>query len=966
MDLRQPLKTDSSDLAILRQALASVGAVAWQWDLDGNRFTCSQLLAEEMGLSVAGEPFNLLQRVSDEDIHTLFGLAQRAFEGNDTFEAVVHIELHNQPHPFRLIGSRVHRTIDNRRQLAGILLAGVDTGFLLNSIVNNSSILVYVKDLAGHYLFANRQYANLSGVSEQSILGKTDLELFDYAIAEQLQRFESWVAESGDSVQLEEQLPFKGHDSTYLASRFPIRNSQGEVYALGGVFTDITLNKSFETTIELQRQQLRQVIDALPAQIWQLNQWGEICELNENAAQALGLAVEAAKGQTVLEALPWWDDPAERHREILHVIRTGKPMLGSLESFEKDGHTYWLSVDKIPMVNTEGDTEQLLLVASDISEIKRNEQMLAQSIKEAKHAQLALQRSEARYRNFIENSHEGIFNYQIVPPVAINIPPEQQVQHILRGMLVQECNDEYARHIGFGRASAIEGKFFKELINVDIVTELIETFVGNNYRVARYELQGLARGNDELWLSTSVEGIIEEGLLVGCWGTQRNITERKKYLEELEYQATHDSLTLLPNRKKLYIEAEKAIECRLPDKSLALMLIDLDRFKEINDTLGHHMGDRLLKQLGPRLEAEIAEYEGLVARLGGDEFAVMLTDLNEEQALDQAAQILNAINQTFDLNGFKADISASIGISFCPKHGDDVGTLMRYADVAMYRAKTESLGTLEYSAEYDKHSPKRLTLMTDLGRAIRQDQLHLHFQPKLDLLGECICGFEALLRWTHPEHGMIPPGEFIHLAESTELIHPLTLWVLDAAVAQCRRWRDQGLDVVVSVNLSTRNLLDEQIVDHVRNALTRYGVPAAALELEITESSIMADPKRALMALQAVSSLGVYLSIDDFGTGYSSLAYLKRLPVNALKIDYSFVIDMLADEQDAIIVNSTINLAHNLGLNVVAEGVEGPEVLQRLTDMGCDQVQGYHIGRPMDDAQIANWLTLAPFNVKRL
>jgi len=966
LELRQPLRKENSDLAILRQALTSVGAVAWHWDLDGNRFTCSQPLAEEMGLSVDGEPFNLLQRVSGEDIHTLPQLAQRAFEGNDTFEAVVHIDLHNEPQPFRLIGSRVHQPVGKQRQLAGILLAGVDTGFLLNSIVNNSSILVYVKDLAGHYLFANRQYANLSGVSEQGILGKTDRELFDRGIAEQLQRFESWVAESGESVQLEEQLPFKQHDRTYLASRFPIRNSQGEVYALGGVFTDITLNKSFESTIELQRQQLRQVIDALPAQIWQLNQWGEICELNENAAQALGISVEAAKGQTVLEALPWWDDPAERHREILHVIRTGKPMLGSMETYEKEGQTYWLSVDKIPMVNAEGETGQLLLVASDVSDIKRHEEMLAQSIKEAQQAQRALRQSEARYRNFIENSHEGIYNCQIVPPLDIGLPREQQINHILQGILVQECNDEFARQNGFEKAAEMEGKFLKELIDANAMVEMIGNFAGDDYRLARYELQGRSLGKDELWLSASVEGIVEDGLLVGCWGTQRNITERKKYLEELEYQATHDSLTLLPNRKKLYIEAEKSIKRRQPDKSLALMLIDLDRFKEINDTLGHHMGDRLLKQLGPRLEAEIAKYEGMVARLGGDEFAVMLTALDEAEALERAVHILNAINQTFDLVDFKADISASIGISFCPKHGDDVGTLMRYADVAMYRAKTESLGTLEYSAEFDKHSPKRLTLMSDLGRAIRSDQLHLHFQPKLDLIGGCICGFEALLRWTHPKHGTIPPGEFVHLAESTELIHPLTLWVLDAAVAQCRRWRDQGLDLVVSVNLSTRNLLDEQIANHVHDALTRHGVPATALELEITESSIMADPKRALAALEAVSALGVFLSIDDFGTGYSSLAYLKRLPVNALKIDYSFVVDMLNDEQDAIIVNSTINLAHNLGLNVVAEGVEGTQVLQRLTEMGCDQVQGYHLGRPMDATQLLDWLALSPFQVKRI
>lgn len=890
----KPLNIGVSEQSLLQQALSALGAVAWKWDLDKGAFNYTQVLAEDLGLIEGSEAFSLFERISSEDLDKLSQLAAKAHAGREAFEALVHVNVHGDYHPFRIIGSRVDQANNANRTLAGVLLAGVDTGFLLNSILNNASILVYVKDLAGHYLFTNQQYAALSGTSSEEILGKTDPELFGENISKQLNRFEAWVVESGETIQLEEQLPFNQNGKTYLAGRFPIRNSQGDVYALGGVLTDITLNKTFESTIDMQRKQLRQVIDATPAQIWQLNHWGEICELNANAAQALGIPIEEAKGRTILELLPWWDDPAERHREIRHVIRTGKPLLGSIECYEKDGVPHWLSVDKIPMLNVDSETTQLLLVATDISDLKRHEQILARNdaryrafiansseaifgigieppmpidlneeaqlqwlfehcryiecnqlyadsfsvkaediagktisqfnfarfqgegdlrffirqqynvnnyvieqqhvngrprwldisvrstlqdghlceswviyrdITESKLAEIALQKREARYRKFIETSHEGIYNFILDSPVDITLPAAQQVEHVLQHIIVNECNDEYARQSGYMTAAEMEGSYLKHLINIDKMRDMAAYFVGNAYKVSRFESQSHRDSDNSVWLSASVEGIVEDGMLLGCWGTQRNITERKKYLEELEYQATHDSLTLLPNRKKLYIEAEKAIASRDTKTPLALMLIDLDRFKEINDTLGHHMGDRLLKQLGPRLEIEICDCPGIVARLGGDEFAVMLVGASEQEALAKAQQILSSITQTFDLDDFKADISASIGISFCPKHGDDVGTLMRYADVAMYRAKTESLGFLEYSADFDKHTPKRLTLMTDLGRAIRQDQLHLHYQPKLNLDNGFVTGFEALLRWTHPEHGFIPPAEFIPLAE---------------------------------------------------------------------------------------------------------------------------------------------------------------------------------------------------------
>jgi diguanylate cyclase (GGDEF)-like protein len=402
---------------------------------------------------------------------------------------------------------------------------------------------------------------------------------------------------------------------------------------------------------------------------------------------------------------------------------------------------------------------------------------------------------------------------------------------------------------------------------------------------------------------------------------------------------------------------EECFEQRTGDQISALLLIDLDRFKEINDTLGHNVGDQLLRMVGPRLAAEMAEIPGTVARLGGDEFAVFLPRIRStHQAVVFGHRLLDALAQEFDLDGFCTQMSASIGIAVAPHQAQDFHALMRYADIAMYHAKSQMLGLSIYSSEYDPHSPKRLAMMGELGRAIRENQLCLYYQPKV-ILDERRCyGFEALIRWIHPELGFVPPNDFIPIAEFTSLIHPLTAWVLEKSIEQCKRWQDQGLSLSIAVNLSARNLMDDNIPKLVERLLTNYQLPASRLELEITESSIMTDPNRALRILEQLHELGVHLSIDDFGTGYSSLAYLKRLPVQTLKIDNSFVRTMLEDLQDELIVNSTIHLAHNLGLTVVAEGVENEELLSRLHSLGCDEAQGYFIGRPMAVNNADQWL----------
>jgi diguanylate cyclase (GGDEF)-like protein len=414
-----------------------------------------------------------------------------------------------------------------------------------------------------------------------------------------------------------------------------------------------------------------------------------------------------------------------------------------------------------------------------------------------------------------------------------------------------------------------------------------------------------------------------------------------------KHQALHDALTDLPNRRLFRDRVNQAVVAtRRTQQPVAVMIIDLDRFKEVNDTLGHHIGDILLQQVAARLQSTLREGD-TIARLGGDEFAVLLPMVSGPVAAAGVAEkLVKALEEPFTIRSWTFDIDASIGIAVSPEHGDTVDALMQRADVAMYLAKESRAGFELYSADRDRHSPRRLALLGDLRRALDDGSLVLHYQPKADMRTGGVRGVEALLRWTHVEHGPIPPDEFIPLAEHTGLIRPLTLFVLDRALAQCREWNDDGVAVGVAVNLSVRNLYDPSFADEVARLLAVHGVPARQLELEITESVIMADPMRAMAVLARLSDLGVGLSLDDFGVGYSSLAYLKRLPVTEIKIDKSFVMNISHDESDAMIVRSTIGLARSLGMRVVAEGVESQETWARLVALGCDIAQGHYLCKP--------------------
>ena len=438
-------------------------------------------------------------------------------------------------------------------------------------------------------------------------------------------------------------------------------------------------------------------------------------------------------------------------------------------------------------------------------------------------------------------------------------------------------------------------------------------------------------------------------------GILHDISAQRAQTDALEYQSLHDPLTGLPNRMLFNDRLRQAIVIGHREREpLVLLIMDMDRFKEVNDTLGHQVGDLLLQQVALRLATTLRQSD-TVARLGGDEFAVLPAGGTDLQGGAQTAKkILRVLEHPFVVDGRNIDVGASIGIALCPDHGEEADTLMRHADVAMYVAKRTKRGYAVYAPQLDEHTAAHLALIGELRHAIGHDELLLHYQPTVALKTGRTIGVEALVRWQHPTQGLIPPDQFIPAAEETELVQPLARWVLNQGLSQLRSWNDSGLDVELAVNLSAWNLRDPDFPELTSGLLGNWNVDPGRLKLEITESGIMA-PSSIFEAITHLSTLGVGLSIDDFGTGYSSLARLKRLPVNEIKIDKSFIIGMMADSMSVSIVRAVIELGHNMGLRVVAEGVENRETWEKLVTLGCDLAQGYYLCPPMPASDLTGW-----------
>jgi diguanylate cyclase (GGDEF)-like protein/PAS domain S-box-containing protein len=604
-----------------------------------------------------------------------------------------------------------------------------------------------------------------------------------------------------------------------------------------------------------------------------------------------------------------------------------QPVTVELLHYRKDGTTFWVENSINPVTDAAGVCTHLVSIQRDVTDRKAAED--------------ALRRSEARFRLIVQHASDIITVFDRDGGVTYSSPAATRI---------------------LGYADGFKPQSVLELVHpddVDAVASALAACMATpgvtdpiRFRMAHA---------DGTWVpvEATANNLLGDPDVGGVVVITRDISERKRVEDELAYQALHDPLTGLPNRTLLADRLDRALStARRHAHSVGLLLMDLDRFKEINDTLGHKSGDQILEQVARRLQVVLRQSD-TVARLGGDEFAIVVPDIDGvEEAELVATKVLEALDHPFELGGLALHVDASVGIAVAPAHGDDAAVLLQRADVAMYRAKGLVSGYAVYSAESDENRLQRLALMAELRAAVDQNQLVLHYQPVVAASTSEVVAVEALVRWRHPQRGLLPPAWFIPLAEQTGLIKPLTLWVLDAALRQVRAWKHEGIHTRVAVNLSARLLHDPDLLAFVTQSLADADLSDDVLDLEVTESAVMVNPQGALDVITDLSRKGVRFTIDDFGTGYSSLGYLKRLPVHQIKIDRSFVVDMLDDESNASIVRSVVELAHSLGVRVVAEGVEDERTLDRLASYGCDYAQGFFLGVPVVPAEITGRLSI--------
>lgn len=940
------------------RVLESAGLLAISWDPRDDRFTCSEKASEVLELVCHRAPCDLsdfLDCLDPEDRHAVRSSLLACLEDGKRRETRFRILRDDTPTvvEYRAELWRVEET-DRRvegffgpiRSLDALQSEIEDLDALVDTLLDHSSLPTWLASPRGVMLRSNRAYRRFSALGFEGGQGKfpneyslfRDPALESEGIRDCLRRcFElhesvSWPLDARSTGRVQEA-------ENYAMALDPILDRGGRLrYVL------VRYRSEPEQRLCEERAHLDLLLDTVKAQVWHLDERGRVITFNGRAARETGFTQREVVGGSILSLSPNWDDPPRRYLETLTVIKTGQPQLGAIQSYRAGDEVRWVSVDKVPLKNSRGEVRGLLMFIYDITQLKRKEEELKQS--------------EDRYRAYITTSKDAIFRIDVQPGIADSLPVEQQLELLFDQGLLKEFNEAFLRSLGEKHPAALQDVCLRNLDGDGFWKETLEAFIRGGYLIESREWRRRVERR-ELWTSTSMIGTVEQGRLVRIWGTQRDITERRRHLVQLEYQADHDHLTGLPNRNYFWKKIGEVLqESRREGVGTGLLLLDINRFKEINDSLGHFCGDTLLMKMGERLDRLPRTHHSFVARLGGDEFAIILERLEStEQAKRFAHRLLALVRKPIELAGMNVEVGGSIGIAIYPSHGQDGTKLLRCADVAMYQAKEQPCGYQIYNEDLDEYTPERLSMISDLGQAIRDGELSLHYQPKVGIFDpDGIIGLEALTRWNHPTQGAIPPGRFIPFIELSDMIRPMTLWVLETALTQWQRWQVQGIPTRIAVNLSTRNLVDESIVGDVKDLLGKYQVQPWSLELEITESAIMTDYSRALKILESLHDLDVSLSIDDFGTGYSSLAYLKRLPVQALKIDLSFVQNMVHSEPDRVIVSSTITMAHNLGLQVIAEGVEDLETLVMLKEMGCDQVQGYYVSRPECSETITSWL----------
>jgi len=677
-------------------------------------------------------------------------------------------------------------------------------------------------------------------------------------------------------------------------------------------------------------ERYRSLYQAIASGILVLDARGRVLDANRTAEEVFGYSLEEMLGRSSNELWEaFGEEGGSGHRPGMEALASGQPVLNRLLRItRRGGGDRWLQCDSVPMLGADGQPARVVTSFLDVTEMRR--------------AEAALRESESRFRAVFDRAAVGIARVD------------------LDGRLI-EVNPTLASMFGWPAEDLLGTPAVALLGDQGYSAASLERLSGGVGEVSAEALSQTREGNP-IWVRT-VASLVQEAAGNNSFVIVmvEDVTEEKAQQDALEHQALHDALTGLPNRLLLHDRLQQSIRMtRRTEERMALLMMDLDRFKDVNDTFGHHVGDVMLAEVAQRLQAELRDSD-TVARLGGDEFAIVLSGVEGEVgATATARKLLRVMETPFRADGGSLHVAASVGIALSPDHGDDPDVLMRHADVAMYVAKRSGGGCAVYAAEADTHSPGRMALVADLRTAIDGGQLELVFQPEIDIKTRRVSGMEALVRWRHPERGLLLPEEFVPLAEQTGLIRPLSLWVLTTALRQARAWQDLGLRLRMAVNLPMPSIHDPDLPETLAALFARHQVDPSRFQIEITESALMADPDHAEQILARLDSMGVGLSIDDFGTGYSSLSYLRRLPVREIKIDRSFVADMTTDANAAVIVRSTADLGHNLGLKVVAEGVEEPRQWAMAAAFGCDYAQGYLLGRPISARRMTASLQRSP------
>lgn len=812
---------------------------------------------------------------------------------------------------------------NERTKLTERLFSSEDNNLplLAKDIISNAGVAIYIVHNS-QFVYVSELYQKLTGYAEKELIGEYSLKNIHPDDRDKVRKQAIKCLKKESFEPYEYRYIRKDNEIRYILETVAPIIHKGERATLGS-FMDITERKIIE-------EKYRNILENIQEGYFEVDLEGNFTFFNNAVSRVLGYSREELMGMNNRQYTPDKDSARKVFQAYHHVYETGEPLNAvGWHIITKQGAKRYIEGSISLLKDSQGKPIGFRGVTHDVTERKVAEE--------------ALRQSEEKYRNILENIQEAYFEVDLAGNFIFF---NDSLCRITGGTREELMGANYTR---FSDPATSKNVFlaFNKIFKTGEATEGFDWLIIRKDGSKKY-IEASASLNKDA-----------SGKPIGFRGVIRDITERKRIEQELNHMATHDALTGLPNRLMFSQLLDHAIQSAQRNKKhLAVFFIDLDRFKIINDSLGHEAGDTLLKEMALRFKQSLRTVD-IIGRLGGDEFTILVEDFNDLKQVEfLAKKILNTVMQPIALMGEECRVTASIGISVFPKDGLDEQSLMKNADIAMYFAKSEGKNNFQfYSENIRSMSNERLTIETNLRHAMERNEFYLDYQAKLDLQTRAITGVEALLRWNNPYLGLVAPTQFIPIAEETGMIIPIGRWVIKTACMQNVAWQKQGLPpVCMSVNLSLRQLMYENFAEDVKTILNETRMASELLELEITESTVMHNPKRLVPILSKLKKMGIRMAIDDFGTGYSSLAQIKNFPINTLKVDRSFIRNLPQDTDNKAITEAVIFMGKSLKLKVVAEGVETREQAKFLKDQICDEMQGFYFSKPIGPDGFADLL----------